>query len=346
MRAWPWWQRQSPLARTALLAAAGLFAWGATCGDASDITAGPVAPPTSDIDNQAAVLARVSAGEPYYPVVIEETRGRGYPTNSPFNVRLPTLVWFLSLLPSTRAAMYVLLTLAAATTAFWCWHFVRHGRSRTLWLAVPLTMTMAPIWLYERAIHLNDLWAGQLIALSIAARAAGLLPVSLSAGLAAVLVRELALPYVLAMGAAALWTRSRRDVWLWAGVGGVALAALAWHAVQVRDLLSPYGLPNQWVVAGGWCFCLRTARMNPLLMHLPHWLHALFVSLLLAGAWRWTTRSTRDLALVLTTFFFLFLLAGRPDNAYWGLLIAPILPLGSLGWLAGGASRSNRTASI
>jgi hypothetical protein len=332
MRAWQWWRRQSPLARTAQLVAAVLFVWGATCGDASDITAGPVAPPTSDIDNQAAVLARVSAGEPYYPVVIEETRGRGYPTNSPFNVRLPTLVWLLSLLPSLRAATAILLALAMATTLLWCGHFFTQRRRAAMFLAVPLTMTMLPIWLYDRAVHLNDVWAGQLIALSLAAHAAGVLPLSLVAGAAAVLVRELALPYVFAMALAALWQGGRREAWLWGVVGTIAAAALAWHTVQVRDFLSPYGLPNQWIVAGGWCFALRTARMNPVLMHLPDWFHAFAVSALLAGVWMWRGAAARPVALVLTAFLGLFLLVGRPDNSYWGLLIAPILPLGVLGW--------------
>jgi hypothetical protein len=35
---------------------------------------------------------------------------------------------------------------------------------------------------------------------------------------------------------------------------------------------------------------------------------------------------------VLTAFLSVFLLVGRPDNSYWGLLIAPILPLGLFGW--------------
>jgi hypothetical protein len=107
---------------------------------------------------------------------------------------------------------------------------------------------------------------------------------------------------------------------------------IAWHTVYVRDLLSPYGLPDQWVVAGGWCFALRTTRMNPLLMHLPGWLHAAVVSLLVAGAWTWNARGARRFALVLTAFLSVFLLVGRPDNSYWGLLIAPILPLGLFGW--------------
>jgi hypothetical protein len=298
----------------------------------SDITAGSVGPPTSDIDNQAAVLARVEAGEPYYPVVVEETRRRGYPTNSPFNVRLPTLVWFLSRMPSLRTAMAALLLLAAATTALWCTYFVQVGRPRALWVAVPLTLTMLPIWFYERAVHLNDLWAGQLMALSLAARVTGLLPVSLVAGAAAVLVRELALPYVLAMGAGALWAGHRREAWAWATIGAGAAAALLWHVVHVRELLSPYGMQNQWIVAGGWCFALRTARLNPVLMHLPGWLHAVAVSLLVAGAWNWNASGGRRLALVLTAFLGVFVMAGRPDNSYWGLLIAPILPMGALGW--------------
>jgi hypothetical protein len=72
--------------------------------------------------------------------------------------------------------------------------------------------------------------------------------------------------------------------------------------------------------------------MNPVLMHLPDWFHAFAVSALLAGVWMWRGAAARPVALVLTAFLGLFLLVGRPDNSYWGLLIAPILPLGVLGW--------------
>jgi hypothetical protein len=72
--------------------------------------------------------------------------------------------------------------------------------------------------------------------------------------------------------------------------------------------------------------------MNPVLMLLPTWLHALLVPTLLAGAWMWHTPAGRRLAATVTVYVGVFLIVGRPDNFYWGLLIVPMLPMGALGW--------------
>jgi hypothetical protein len=326
------WRAQPAWSKALLAGAFALVIWGATCGEAAEITTFTALPGENDIEVQATVLARVRIGESYYRVVLDELQRRGYPTGSPFNFRLPTLVWFLALLPSMQAGTAVMLLLGVATTALWSRSFLRQGPPRLWWLAVPLTWTMLPIWLHGGAIHLNDLWAGQLMALSLAARAAGFLPLSVASGAAAVLVRELALPYILIMGAAAVLTGRRREAWAWAGATAGVLALVAWHALYASRLAPSDALQSGWVALGGWCFALRTARMNPLLMLLPNWLHAALVSFLIAGAWMWRSASGQRVALVVTLYLAAFLAVGRPDNFYWGLLIAPILPLGALGW--------------
>ena len=57
-------------------------------------------------------------------------------------------------------------------------------------------------------------------------------------------------------------------------------------------------------------------------VHLPGWRRAVVESGLLAGAWM-AGKDFLRVALTLTGFFGLFLLAGQPDNSYWGLLITP-----------------------
>lgn len=325
--------RAHPASLTLLIVAAlALGAWGAMCGESAGITTFTALPGENDMEVQATVLARVQAGESYYRVVLDELQRRGYPTGSPLNFRLPTLVWFLAWLPSLQAAAAVLLLLGAATAALWSRRFLRDGRPRMLWLVVPLTLTMAPLWLHGGAIHLNDLWAGQLIALSLAAWAAGLLPLSVVAGAAAVLIRELALPYVLVMGTVAFLSGHRRETFAWVAATAGVLVLVACHALYASQLAPSGARQDGWVALGGWCFALRTARMNPLLMLLPNWLHAALVSFLIAGAWQWRSAPGQRVALMLTLYLAVFLVVGRPDNFYWGLLIAPILPLGALGW--------------
>ncbi len=325
-RAEPFWSK-------AIVAAAfGLAVWGALCGESAEITTFTALPGENDMEVQATVLDRVRAGEPYYRVVLDELERRGYPTGSPFNFRLPTLVWFFAVLPSMRASTVVMLCLGAATAGLWSRHLLRQGRPRALWLLGPFALTMLPIWMHDGAIHLNDLWSGQLIALSIAAWAAGALPLSIASGAVAVLVRELALPYLIVMGAAAVVAGHRREAWAWAGASVGVLILVVWHALFASQLTPDGARQDGWVTLGGWCFALRTARMNPVLMLLPNWLHAALVSFLVAGAWMWRSAPGLRVALMLTFYLSVFVVVGRPDNFYWGLLIAPILPLGALGW--------------
>ncbi len=333
--------------RAALAAAAlVLAAWGATCGEAAGITLFTAQPGENDIEVQATVLARVRAGESYYAVVVDELHRRGYPTSSPFNFRLPALVWFLALMPRPGAAVLVLIGLGILTALCWGAYLVRERRSRRWWLALPLAATMLPVWTNPNAVHLNDLWTGQLIALSLAARVCGRLPLALVSAALATLVRELAWPYVLAMGTVAWLLGHRRETWAWLAVMGVGLAVFALQVAATRGLGPPDALQSGWVAVGGWCFALRTARMNPVLMLLPTWLHAVLVSACLAGVWLWRSTAGRRVAVILTLYVVCFLVVGRPDNFYWGLLIAPILPLGAVGWAPMSRSGAGAAAGI
>jgi hypothetical protein len=326
------WQTQPAFTRSVQIAAFLLAVWGATCGESAGITAFTALPGENDIEVQATVLKRVQAGESYYAAVVDELHRRGYPTSSPFNFRLPSLVWFLAALPSLRTGVFLLLVLGTLTAVLWGRHFVQAAWPRALWLAIPLSLTMCPIWLNVTAVHLNDLWTGQFIALSLAAWAGGMLPLSLAAGAAAALIRELAWPYLAVMAIAALVAGHRREALGWTVAAGVALLAFAAHVYATIGLGPPDALRSGWVAGGGWCFALRTARMNALLMLLPTWLHAGLVSFAVAGAWMWRAAPGRRLAAILTMYVAVFLVVGRPDNFYWGLLIAPILPLGVMGW--------------
>ena len=58
----------------------------------------------------------------------------------------------------------------------------------------------------------------------------------------------------------------------------------------------------------------------------------------------WDGQLGRRVALILTGYFAMFMMAGRPDNWYWGFVIAPLIPLGGLGYLFGRSRlRSNMT---
>ena len=49
------------------------------------------------------------------------------------------------------------------------------------------------------------------------------------------------------------------------------------------------------------------------------------------GLWVWRHPAAMPIALTVTAYALIFLCIGRPDNWYWGFLIAPIWPLGLVG---------------
>jgi hypothetical protein len=197
-------------------------------------------------------------------------------------------------------------------------------------------------WLSPGAVTLHDLWAGQLIALSLAAWSNGRHRLAWAAAAAALAIRELALPFVIVMASAALIDRRRREAAAWVALIVLTATTLALHAARVSAIAPVDGYSNSWLAAGGWCFVLATARTNTVLLVAPSSLVACVVPLMLAALWSWPTRSGRRVAATVTLYMAVFLFVGRPFNWYWGLLFAPLLPVGAIAWLARADFRRGR----
>jgi len=143
------------------------------------------------------------------------------------------------------------------------------------------------------------------------------------------LIRELAMPYLLVMALFALIERRRGEAIAFALALAVDAAALALHAhaaialETARDLVSP-----SWVALGGWAFALRTAQWNAMVPVLGPWVTAVIVPLALVGTAGWRTREGLRLTVLLVGCLGGFLIVGRPDNYYWGLMTAPMIGIG------------------
>lgn len=279
------------------------------------------------------VFARSPAS--YYARVMDEQRRQNYPMRPFVAVRPPVLAFFLAWLPGGEtAARFVLGALAAAVAAIWTVRLVAPLGSLGaavggLALATGVVAAFTP-----NGYLMHECWAGLLIALSLAtypdeqstARSMRL-AASMAAALAAGLVRELALPFLGVMALMALVERRRREALLWLGAIGLCLLALLGHALAVVRHTLPADPGMGWVRLGGWTFLLAADRWNALLTLKP-WLTAVLVPAALAGSLAWGGPVGRRLALALVGYSAGFLVVGRPEDVYWGLMIAPLLPLG------------------
>lgn len=283
----------------------------------------------SDVFLYESIAARVAAGESYYSAALAEQRAQHYPLRPVFTVRLPTLATIQARTGATAA--YLLL--CALTLAAWLALTLRFraelgpGR-QSLYAAglalIGLAPNLAPV-----AAYWHEMWAAVLIALSLGVRTRERWVLAVGLGFAAVAVRELALPYLCLMAVLAFWQSNRREAGAWAAAIGAFFALYAWHAHTVAALVSPADLASPgWGASGGWRFVLQIMHANTILAAAGVSTTAVVVPLCLLGWAAWRSPVGLRGALLLAGYCCFFMLFGRPDNDYWGLLIAPLLPIG------------------
>ena len=271
---------------------------------------------------------RVAGGADYYQAAAIEHRASAYPMKPYTAVRPPLLTEVTAKLgPSMADALLRLLAIAAATATVI--RLAPGMRAPFREAAILLAATSAGAFVQSGMWVWHEVWAGLLIMLALACRTDKDWAASLAFGLTAALIRELAFPFLLIMGVSAWMVGKRREAagWLTAAVIVLALLALHWSMVARVALPSDVTSPG-WLALGGWRYDLALARQSSLLIALPAWVPAVVTPLALLG---WCAKAggyAGRTAALLTLWLAAFLLIGRPDNAYWGFLFAPILPIG------------------
>lgn len=283
----------------------------------------------ADLILYESVIGHVAAGENYYTAAAEELRRGNYPLRPFFAFRLPTLAVAAAWLG--RPAMLAL-QFALFITMTWAWwarldgQFADKGRriSATMLAAAGLAVSFS-----GRYAYLHEVWAGTLLALSLALHRPGRAGWSIVTAAVALAIRELALPYLLLMGCLALCRRNWREAAGWLGVVLLFALALTWHADEVAKVVqsSDPGSPG-WTTFGGWAGFLRTYYLAGPLRWLPAELAAPLIILALFGWASWKSETGLAATLLYAGYALAFMLFGRANNFYWGLMVAPAFLVG------------------
>jgi hypothetical protein len=284
----------------------------------------------SDANLYRAVTDRVMGGENYYAAAAAEHRRLVYPTAPAAVFREPTLALVLAALRTDLARRIALVVLSLVTFFALRNAMARAGINPAIrFFAIPLLGTGIAVAWAPNSPYLHEIWAGLLIALSLASYSPGkwLLPVLF--GLGACLIRELAFPYLMAMAAFAAYERRHREFLGWFAAMVFFAALLVMHLYAAISLHRPGDYVSEgWLYFGGWPFVLETAKRNFALYFASNGMIAAVVCLGLigfAGARDpWISRA----GLIVGGYMTAFLIVGRPDNSYWGILYAPLLPIG------------------
>jgi hypothetical protein len=284
-----------------------------------------------DIAFYQAVVARVRGGQPYEEAAVAQLRVVHGPLRPFLAVRPPALAEMLSRFPDPRWGDYLLEVLSLTVIGAWVMKFRSLGW-RPLGLGVAaiglFTGVAAPLASHNMGL-VHDAWAGALIALSLALRGEKRFWAAAVLGLAAAIFRELALPYLAVMAIAALIERQGREALAFAGALAIALTALALHAHVVDAIVTSADLASPgWVKFGGWPFVMATAEWNLLVILGGIVAAAVTVPLSIAGALGRKDGLGLRLAALLVGYTLGFMAIGRPENAYWGLVIAPLMAVG------------------
>jgi hypothetical protein len=290
-------------------------------------------PIDADLKCYQTIVEQIHEGKDYYSAAGHELRRMGYTTASVFNWRLPALAWLLGKLPSLRTGQIIAFILAMTTLLIWMTVF--HQNQYAFWqvffggliLSGPVIYSLVP-----GPFLVHEFWAGTLIALSLAAHARGWRYTSVAAGLAALFLRELSLPFVCIMMFLAYIEGWRREALIWfIGIlcfGGELL--IHWSIVSKLITENDKVLQGGWIVFGGWPFVLNTAQMHPFLILLPPWVIAIILPLALLGLAGWRGAPGIRIACTVGIYVLAFSIVGRSFNIYWGLMYAFVMPLGLL----------------
>ena len=284
----------------------------------------------SDVKVYQLIIIAVASGEDYYDVVAREHRRYNYPLKPYFTIRPPTLAWLSAALGPTgiRLAMFALIGLVAIT-----WLEVLRGLSSATLLLYGTFGLLAEstfVLSLDPYVHFHDSWAALLIALSLALRRPDRVACSIVAGLAAVLFRELALPYLVLMAASAAYERQGREVAGWCAAIAVALVVQTLHANAVAAVVIAGDPASQgWNGLGGWSFLLTAVHTSTLLELLPLWVTALVAPLSMFGWIAWRSALALRVAGLMLGYATALMVFARPDNIYWALMIAPFVLAGT-----------------
>jgi len=312
----------------ALLLLACLLALGVA--DPAAVSTGPIGQSDqTDLMVYEKIVAGVKGGGDYYTVATDTLRAGGYPLRPFFTVRMPSLALVQAALPAWGPTALLFL-LAAYVGLAWG---LRLGEAlpRALPRIAALLMLLGSMLAFLQAdlAAFHEIWAGLLIALSLALRRPGRWLEAVAFGLVAMLIRETAALYALVMLALAWREGERREAlgWLVALVlFALALAAHAWAVTGVTGPLDPAS-PG-WRGLLGFGFFVKALSLATALQLLPMAAAALLVGLALFGWAAWNDPLGLRMFVTLAAYAALIGIFARSDTFYWALMVAPVFLAG------------------
>ena len=316
------WSRGPALALVgALLALLAMACWSPASAPMPQVRA---AAQHSDLQLYRDIIAGVRAGGDYYSVAAEEQRKGGYPLKPFFTFRLPTHAIIYAAAGEQTMIVVGWLLCAGVVLAWW----------QRLKSCLPLPLLAAAIALIAGGLGgmlqpmtglFHESWAALLLALMIGLYRPERAWPAIVAGGAALMIRELALPMILAMGGLALIEKRWREAAGWAAMVAIFAGYMTLHAHWVAEVVRPGDQASQgWSAMLGLQFALKSIAKVTFGIRLPD---ALASALLILSLFGWASVRTGwslRAAILLAGYGTMISLFARTDTFYWALMAAPL----------------------
>ncbi len=275
------------------------------------------------------IVAGVRHGGNYYDVTAQALRAGDYPLRPFVTFRLPGLAVIEAALPPL--AIRVLLYALASLTAFvWLTRLMPMLSRLAPRIAVVILLAGSILaFVQPELAAFHEIWAGLLVALSLALRRPGRWIEAVALGLAAMLIRETALLYALVMALFTWIEGERREAIGWAAAIAIFAAVIGAHAWAVAQVTGPLDPASPgWLGMQGFGLFVKSLVLATALQILPLWLAALLIGLALLGWFAWDDPMALRMVALLGVWAALMSGFARIDTFYWGLIVAPIFLTG------------------
>ena len=283
----------------------------------------------ADVVLYETIVQGMRGGGDYYSVTAQALRSGNYPMRPFVTFRLPTLALVQAALPSA-VTLGLLYALVASVLLAWYRRLApAFLRAPPRLVAIALLCGGLTASVQDEFVSFHEVWAGLLIALSLALRREDKWVEAVAIGLIAMLVRETAALYVGVMAVLALAEGNRREALGWAATLVILGLVVVLHAHAVAGVVRPTDpVSPGWAGLLGFGFFVKTMQLTTALELAPLWLAAPLIGLALFG-WAGLNHplALRALA-VFAAYAALLGLFGRTDTFYWGLMIAPTFLIG------------------
>jgi len=284
-----------------------------------------------DPDLYMAVAQRVRLGSGYYESAATELTVRGYRVHSVFNWRMPLYAWIFGKLPSPGWGRLLLAFFGMIATIL-----AGLAASREFGRSIGFSVVGALIVSYSGAFSTGkeynmEIWSGVFILIACMCYFYDCWELGVTAGVVALAMRELALPFCVTACLLAFWHGRSWEVFCWAIIFCVGMFLFWMHWMFVNSMTTGATTIDgfEWMMFGGTDFVLATCRVNVVLAVLPTWCASVYLPLSLLGLFGWRSRSAITLQFTALAYVFFFAIAGKAVNYYWGWVCMPLLVLGA-----------------